>query len=101
MVASTPIVHTNNQWKAGQIFEKYDYSKVNDYLKVLDKYNYWAKNQLQQLQQQLDAERRMRKSMAQQLERVQSNMYSANKSHGYISIGNTMYHKSYLCIIQL
>ena len=71
----------------------YDYTKVKEYQRILDKYNYCTKDQLQQqslahqqqllqLQQQLDTERRMRRSMALQLDKLQEN--SANISTGNI-----------------
>ena len=77
----------------------YDYTKVNQYLPILDKHGYFrecyftTKDQLQQqslahqqqllqLQQQLDTERRMRRSMALQLDKLQES--SANISTGNI-----------------
>ena len=85
------IVYTNNQWTPGDVLENYDYTKVKDYQRILDKYNYCTKDQLQQqslarqqqllqLQQQLDTERRMRRSMALQLDKLQES--SANISTG-------------------
>ena len=77
----------------------YDYTKVNEHLPILDKRGYFrecyftTKDQLQQqslahqqqllqLQQQLDTERRMRRSMALQLDKLQES--SANISTGNI-----------------
>ena len=86
------IVYTNNQWTPGDVLENYDYTKVKEYLLIQARYND-TKNQLQQqslahqqqllqLQQQLDTERRMRRSMALQLDKLQES--SANISTGNI-----------------
>ena len=87
------IVYTNNQWTPGDVLVDYDYTKVKEYQRILDKYNYCTKDQLQQqslahqqqllqLKQQLDTERRMRRSMALQLDKLQES--SANISTGNI-----------------
>ena len=72
----------------------YDYTKVKEYLLMLPSRDYFTtKDQLQQqslahqqqllqLQQQLDTERRMRRSMALQLDKLQES--SANISTGNI-----------------
>ena len=86
------IVYTNNQWTPGDVLVDYDYTKVNKYLLILARYSD-TKDQLQQqslahqqqllqLQQQLDTERRMRRSMALQLDKLQES--SANISTGNI-----------------
>ena len=94
------IVYTNNQWTPGDVLEDYDYTKVTEYLPILDKHGYFregyftTKDQLQQqslahqqqllqLQQQLDTERRMRRSMALQLDKLQ-------ESSDNISTGNIL-----------
>ena len=87
------IVYTNNQWTPGDVLEDYDYTKVNEYLLILARHVSDTKDQLQQqslahqqqllqLQQQLDTERRMRRSMALQLDKLQES--SANISTGNI-----------------
>ena len=88
------IVYTNNQWTPGDVLEDYDYTKVKEYLLMLHRQDYFTtKDQLQQqslahqqqllqLQQQLDAERRMKRSMALQLDKLQES--SANISTGNI-----------------
>ena len=93
------IVYTNNQWTLGDVLEDYDYTKVKEYLPILDEHGYFregyftTKDQLQQqslahqqqllqLQQHLDTERRMRRSMALQLDKLQES--SANISTGNI-----------------
>ena len=91
------LVYTDNQWRTRKIIEDYDYTKVQEYLLILDKHNYLLKDQLQQqslvhqqqllqLQQQLDTERRMRRNMALQLDKIQES--SANRSHSNTSTGN-------------
>ena len=67
------IVYTNNQWTAGKIIEDYDYTKVQEYLLILElqQQSLAHQQQLLQLQQQLDAERRMRRNMALQLDKLQ------------------------------
>ena len=71
----------------------YDYTKVKEYLLILARHFSDTKDQLQQqslahqqqllqLQQQLDTERRMRRSMALQLDKLQES--SANISTGNI-----------------
>ena len=81
------VYYTNNQWTAGKIIKNYDFTKVQEYLQILDKYNYLLKDQLQQqcivyqqqlLQQQLDTERRMSRSMALQLDKLQERTGTVN-----------------------
>ena len=92
-VLYTIIVYTNNQWTPGDVLEDYDYTKVKEYLLILARHVSDTKDQLQQqslahqqqllqLQQQLDTERRMRRSMALQLDKLQES--SANISTGNI-----------------
>ena len=88
------IVYTNNQWTPGDVLVYYDYTKVKEYLLMLPSQDYFTtKDQLQQqslahqqqllqLQQQLDTERRMKRSMALQLDKLQES--SANISTGNI-----------------
>ena len=87
------IVYTNNQWTPGDVLVDYDYTKVKEYLLILARRVSDTKDQLQQqslahqqqllqLQQQLDTERRMRRSMALQLDKLQES--SANISTGNI-----------------
>ena len=88
------IVYTNNQWTPGDVLENYDYTKVKEYLLMLPSQDYFTtKDQLQQqslahqqqllqLQQHLDTERRMRRSMALQLDKLQES--STNISTGNI-----------------
>ena len=87
------IVYTNNQWTPGDVLVDYDYTKVKEYLLILARHVSDTKDQLQQqslahqqqllqLQQQLDTERRMRRSMALQLDKLQES--SANISTGNI-----------------
>ena len=86
------IVYTNNQWTPGDVLKDYDYTKVKKHLLILARYSD-TKDQLQQqslahqqqllqLQQQLDTERRMRRSMALQLDKLQES--SANILTGNI-----------------
>ena len=92
------LVYIDNQWRTGKIIEDYDYTKVQEYLLILHGWGYFiTKDQLQQqslvhqqqllqLQQQLDTERRMRRNMALQLDKIQES--SANRSHSNTSTGN-------------
>ena len=91
------IVYTNNEWAVGEIIEEYGYTKVQQYLLILHRWDYFAQlqqqslahqQQLIQLQQQLDTERRMSRSMALQLDKLQES--NANKSHSNTSTGNTV-----------
>ena len=90
------LVYTNNQWIAGEIIEDCT-STIRKYIHFRDNYfTNMSEDQLQQqslvhqqqvlqLQQQLDTERRMRRNMALQLDKIQES--NANKSHSNTSTG--------------
>ena len=85
----------------------YDYTKVKEYLLMLARHINDMKDHLQQqslayqqqilqLQQQLNTERRMRRSMALQLDKLQESSYDI-KSHSDTPTGNLL--KYYLTYI--
>ena len=80
----------------------YDYTKVQEYLLMLARHinDHDMKDQLQQqslayqqqilqLQQQLDTERKMKRSMALQLDKLQESSYDT-KSHSDTPTGNLL-----------
>ena len=85
------LAYTYNRWTVGEIIKGDDYNKVQRYLQILDRYNYFSRDQslahqqqLLQLQQQLDTERRMRRSMALQLDKLRESSANDISSKGIL-----------------